>query len=203
MTIDQCGVDTHETTCLCDVEPLGTLMVHKDAVLDMWLGERIAEILGYTDKYEWDDSSIIKYLETLTYVHDVWAEYGGVFYPSEKDITPLQFPESWSNLQKWKLIRDSVIAAAHQHPNLAVIVILERLGITLEQFISAVTVNKYKHVMTPDEFVKFSEVMTESSKPNYANICRIFQTGKTTMKYWKRLFRVSRDIKSKTTERYN
>ena len=170
-------------------------MVSKNAVHDMWLGERIAEILGYVGEHKWNKENIIKYLETLAYVHDIWAEYGGVYYPTELDIKPLQFPEPWSNLQKWKLIRDSVTAAAHQHPRLSIITILSRLEITLEQFIVAVTANRYQHMLTEDEFKEFNRVMVETEKPNYANIGRVFGTGKTTTRYWKQLFRISRDIK--------
>jgi len=198
MAVSQCGVKQHEDDCLCDVKPLGSLMVSKNAVHDMWLGERIAEILDYVGEHKWDNESIIKYLETLTYVHDIWAEYGGVYYPTELDIKPLRFPaldRPWSNLQKWKLIRDSVTAAAHQHPQMSIITILSRLEITLEQFIVAVTANRYKHILTEDEFKEFNRVMVETKKPNYANIARVFGTGKTTTRYWKQLFRVSRDIK--------
>jgi hypothetical protein len=195
MTIEQCGVTIHEESCLCDVRPAKSVMVSKDAVFDMWQGERIAEILGYVADHEWTDDTILEYLETLLYVHDLWAEYGGIYYRNESDIVPLQFSESYTNLQKWKLIRNSVIAAAHQHPYLQVIDILKRLNVSLEQFICAVSVNKHKHVMTEEQFRDFSTLMVETEGKNYAGIARLFQTGKTTMTYWKKLFKVSRDIK--------
>ena len=195
MTVEQCGIASHEESCLCDVRPAKSVMVSKDAVFDMWQGERIAEILGYVKGREWTNDTILEYLETLLYVHDLWAEYGGIYYANESDIIPLQFPESYNSLQKWKLIRDSVMAAAHQHPTLHIIDILKRLNVSLEQFICAVSINKHKHVMTEDEFRNFSDSMINAENRGYAHIARLFQTGKTTMTYWKKLFRVSRDIK--------
>jgi hypothetical protein len=183
------------TRRMCLFVPAKSVMVSKDAVFDMWQGERIAEILGYVADHEWTDDTILEYLETLLYVHDLWAEYGGIYYRNESDIVPLQFSESYTNLQKWKLIRNSVIAAAHQHPYLQVIDILKRLNVSLEQFICAVSVNKHKHVMTEEQFRDFSTLMVETEGKNYAGIARLFQTGKTTMTYWKKLFKVSRDIK--------
>lgn len=195
MTTDQCGITEHEESCLCDVRPAKSVIVSKDAVHDMWLGERVAEILGYVRSHDWDNESMLNYLETLTYVHDVWAEYGGIYYATVDDIKPLQFSEDNNNLQKWKLIRDSVMAAAHQHPTLHIIDILKRLNVSLEQFICAVSINKHKHVMTEDEFRNFSDSMINAENRGYARIARLFQTGKTTMTYWKKLFKVSRDIK--------
>jgi len=195
MTTEQCGIASHEESCLCDVRLAKSVMVSKDAVFDMWQGERIAEILGHVKGREWTNDTILEYLETLLYVHDLWAEYGGIYYANESDIIPLQFPESYNSLQKWKLIRDSVMAAAHQHPTLHVIDILKRLNVSLEQFICAVSINKHKHVMTEEQFRNFSEAMIVAKPRGYAGIARLFQTGNTTMTYWKKLFRVSRDIK--------
>jgi hypothetical protein len=195
MTTEQCGIASHEESCLCDVRPAKSVMVSKDAVFDMWQGERIAEILGHVKGREWTNDTILEYLETLLYVHDLWVEYGGIYYANESDIIPLQFPEFYNSLQKWKLIRDSVMAAAHQHPTLHVIDILKRLNVSLEQFICAVSINKHKHVMTEEQFRNFSEAMIVAKPRGYAGIARLFQTGNTTMTYWKKLFRVSRDIK--------
>lgn len=197
MTTSECGIMKHDAACLCDVKPLGSLVVYKNAVHDMWLGERIVECLEYTNGHEWDNDNIINYLSTLVYVHDIWVEHGGVFYPTVDDIIALDLSKLPTTLTGWKIIRNSVMAAANQYPDMPIIDILKRLDITLEQFITAVTVNKHKHVMSEDEFTRFSKVMIETEKPNYASICRMFQTGKTTMTYWKRLFRVSREKKVK------
>ena len=196
MTIEQCGVATHEESCLCDVRPARSVIMSKDGVYDMWQGERIAEILKFDDGHKWDEASVLEYLETVLYVHDVWAEYGGIFYANEADIVPLEFNEGYRNnsLVKWKFIRDSVMAVAHQHPYIPIIEVLRRLNVTLEEFISAVTVNKYKYLMNEEEFVNFSKVMITTEGKNYSAIARLFQTGKSAMLYWKKLFRVSRDI---------
>jgi hypothetical protein len=58
------------------------------------------------------------------------------------------------------------MAVAHQHPYIPIIEVLRRLNVTLEEFISAVTVNKYKYLMSEEEFVNFSKAMitTEGKK---------------------------------------
>lgn len=201
MTVQECGVVIHEESCLCDVRPAKSVMVSKDAVFDMWQGERIAEILGYLDdRHQWDNESMLHYLETLLYVHDVWVESNGHYYKTFDDIKPIVFPSGWLRLQQWKLIRDSVMAVCNQHPEIPVLDVLKKLNITLEEFIRAVTVNKSHHYMNETEFRSFNDEMVNTVKPNYAHIARVYKTGRGTRSYWKRLFQTSRDRKGQTTK---
>jgi len=196
--IVNCGTIEHDTECLCDVKPLGKLMVNRDSVYDMWQGERIAEILGYmNDEHEWNKETMLHYLETLVNVHDIWIESNGHYYKTFDDVKPLEFPSGWSKLQQWKLVRDSVMAVCNQHPEVAVLDVLNKLDITLKEFICAVTVNKSHYYMNETEFRSFSDEMINTAKPNYAHIGRTYKTGKGTGSYWKRLFQSSRDKKVK------
>lgn len=73
MSTDYCGVVEHDDDCLCDVvipHPTGWV---SDAVQNMWMGEEIVALMGYT--IEWTPSSIVKYLGDLTYAKDNWDKF--------------------------------------------------------------------------------------------------------------------------------
>lgn len=73
MSVDYCGVVEHDDDCLCDVvipHPTGWVT---DAVQDMWMGQEIVTLMGYT--VEWTPSSIAEYLENLTYAKDNWDKF--------------------------------------------------------------------------------------------------------------------------------
>lgn len=163
------------------------LVKNTDAVFGMWQGERICEILGYTKGHEWDRHSILNYLETLVYVHDKWIENGAHYSADFETITPLSF-DGLNPLQRYKLIRDSVHQLALQFPTIAVADIILKLGISIEEFQSAVSVNKNKTIMTETGFRSFS-IACLADKPNFAKIGRDFGTGVNTMKFYKKLFR--------------
>lgn len=72
-----CGIKVHNKMCLCDViipHPTGWV---GDAMLDMWMGEEIVKMRGYT--MPWDDDDIIGYLTDLTYAKDNWARVSATF----------------------------------------------------------------------------------------------------------------------------
>jgi len=164
------------------------LVENTDAVYGMWQGERICEILGYTGGHEWDRDSILNYLETLVHVHDKWIESGGHFAAEFELIQPLDFGGVTSPLMRWQLIRDSVTKLAFQFPNIEVADIILKLGLTIEEFQTAVSVNKNKTIMTETGFRSFS-IACLSDKPNFAGIGREYGTGVNTMKFYKKLFR--------------
>lgn len=159
-----------------------------DAVYGMWQGERICEILGYVGEHEWDRTSILNYLTTLIDVHDKWIETAGFYTTDFHSVEPLTFGSSQNNLVVWKTIRDSVMNTCFQYPNIEVVDVIEKLGLTVEQFIVAVTVNKCKTIMNSTEFRSFSYACL-SDNPNFAKIGRDYNTGVNTMKYYKKLFR--------------
>ena len=162
-------------------------LIKVDAVYDMWQGERVCEILGYTNGHEWDRNSILNYLETLVYVHDMWVEKGSFYSEGFDSITPLNFGRL-NPLQRYKLIRDSVHQTALQFPTMEVADIIIKLGISIEDFQTAVSVNKNKTIMNETGFRSFS-IACLTDKPNFAKIGRDFGTGVNTMKFYKKLFR--------------
>jgi len=163
------------------------LVKNTDAVYGMWQGERICEILGYTKGHEWDRNSILNYLETLVYVHDMWVEKGSFYSEGFNSIAPLDFGRL-NPLQRYKLIRDSVHQTALQFPKMEVADIIIKLGISIEDFQTAVSVNKNKTIMNETGFRSFS-IACLADKPNFAKIGRDFGTGVNTMKFYKKLFR--------------
>ena len=163
------------------------LVKNTDAVYGMWQGERICEILGYTKGHEWDRNSILNYLETLVYVHDMWVEKGSFYSEGFNSIAPLDFGRL-NPLQRYKLIRDSVHQTALQFPTMEVADIIIKLGISIEDFQTAVSVNKNKTIMNETGFRSFS-IACLADKPNFAKIGRDFGTGVNTMKFYKKLFR--------------
>lgn len=169
------------------------LVKNNCAVYGMWQGERICEILGYTNGHEWDKNSILNYLETLVSVHDKWIENQGHYSSDFQSIEPLDFSTvTNTRLHHWKLIRDSVYELSTQFPNVEVADIILKLGISIEEFQTAVSVNKGKTIMNETGFRSFS-IACLSDKPNFAGIGREYGTGVNTMKYYKKLFRTIKE----------
>jgi hypothetical protein len=81
--MDGCGTTSHDQHCLCDVvitHPTGWV---DDAIQDMWMGQEIAKLRGYT--MPWDDEDIVAYLTDLTYAKDNWARVSATFEKSASD----------------------------------------------------------------------------------------------------------------------
>jgi len=184
-----------DTDCLCDVTPKG-VVISKDAVYDMWLGERLCEILGYTDgtDHEWDTTTMLDYFSKLVEVHDQFVSTGGYISFGIDEIEPLELTTS-NNVERWKTIRDSVLSYSKQYPEVPVLDIIHKLGLSLPQFIQAVTVNKARHIMTEQEFQSLCDACL-ADKPNFAKIGRDHKTGVNTMKFYKKLFRGIRSAKT-------
>ena len=180
-----------DTSCLCDVTPRGDVAISVDAVYGMWQGERIAEILGYPGMDGWDDKKMLHYLETVTYVHDkfIYTEgFGGV--NGFESIQPLNVPTTGNLTFRWKLIRDSVKSLVKQYPDTLITVILAKLGVSLHDFIRAVTSGKAEYYMNETEFNNFNtELMWDY--PNFADIGRRYKTGVNTMNFYKALYKTT------------
>lgn len=72
-----CGTTGHDELCLCDVvipHPTGWV---DDAIQDMWMGQELVNMRGWTTPWESDD--IITYLGDLVYAKDNWARVSRTF----------------------------------------------------------------------------------------------------------------------------
>lgn len=81
-----CGIIEHDAMCLCDViipHPTGWV---DDAMLDMWMGEEIVAMRGYTTP--WEPEDILKYLNDLVYAKDNWERMSQRFeVPADEKFT--------------------------------------------------------------------------------------------------------------------
>ena len=169
-----------------------------DAVYGMWQGQRICEILGFVGDHEWDKDSILKYLETLVMVHDKWVETNGMYVDDFDNIQPLDFSskeKQYSQLKNWKLIRDSVMSLAHQYPDREIMDIINKLGITLDDFYAAITVNKKQNKLSEAGFRQFCNAFL-NTVINYSQIGRDYGITKSTMCYFKKLFTKERTART-------
>jgi len=158
-----------------------------DAVSGMWQGQRICDVLGYGPDHVWDNESIVKYLETLVMVHDEWSASGGFFAVGIESIEPLSMPKNPAVATA--LIRNAVYEFSMRFHQIPPMDIIDKLGITIEQFQHAVSGGKVSgKLMTPSEFRLFCTAGL-SHQPNYAKIGRDYGVGVNTMVYYKKLFR--------------
>lgn len=171
------------------------------AVYGMWQGERICEILGYTKGHKWTKETMLHYLETLVSVHDKWIESQGHYSVDFESIEPLDLSSvPNTKLHRWKLIRDAVSELSAQFPTVEVADIIAKLGVSIEEFQRAVSVNKCKTIMSESGFRSFS-IACLSDKPNFAGIGRQYGTGVNTMKFYKKLFRKIKEQQGQVIDR--
>ena len=161
-----------------------------DAVYGMWQGERICEIMGYTqgDGHVWTADTMLNYFDKLLQCYDLFRSTNGFMSESFDTIPPLELAGLRTNLEKWQHIRNSVLDYSKQFPTVEVADIILKLGISISDFQTAVSVNKNKTIMNETQFRSFSYVCLED-KPNFAKIGRDYGTGVNTMLYYKKLFR--------------
>ena len=176
-------------------------LIKVDAVYGMWQGERICEIMEYTQEMEhvWTTDTMLNYFDKLLECYDLYRSTNGYTSESFDEIQPLDVGDITVGnlLKKWKSIRDSVMDYCVQFPEREPLEIIKKLGITVEQFQCAVSVNKNKTTMTETGFQSFSYACLQNS-PNFAKIGRDYGTGVNTMVFYKKLFRA---IKLARTEK--
>lgn len=164
-------------------------LIKVDAVYGMWQGERICEIMGYTQDmgHVWTDETILNYFDKLLECYDLFRSTNGFVSESFDTIPPLEL-DGLSQLQQWQHIRNSVLDYGKQFPHVEIMDILNKLGVTLDEFYKAVTVNKKQNIMNETGFRSFCYACL-TDKPNFAKIGRDYGTGVNTMVYFKKLFR--------------
>lgn len=148
-----CGIIQHDNECLCDIvvsTPTGWI---SDAVQDMWLGQEIVNLKGYTqDVYtnEWTDVDILNYLQDLVYVKDNWDHYKDTPRGIREDRTPraiqLRVREQLASMNP-----PSIMKA------------MENLGITYETLRNSLFLGKGE--MTPERLQEFEQDVLNRNFP--------------------------------------
>lgn len=172
-------------------------LIKVDGVYGMWQGERIAEIMQYTQDmgHVWTTDTMLNYFDKLLECYDLFRSTNGFMSQSFDTIPPLNL-KGLTSLQQWQHIRNSVLDYSKQFPNVEVMDILNKLDISLDDFYKAVTVNKKQNFMNETQFRSFCYACL-TDNPNFAKIGRDYGTGVNTMVYFKKLFRA---IKTARTE---
>jgi hypothetical protein len=138
---------------LDDVTPIG---VSQDslAIQNMWMGKRIAETMNYDLSNPRD---ILSWLASVTDFHDKYVESAGTHVLDYDSLQPLV--EDPNILIHWKNIRTTVINAVRQFPVKSVLDVLEKIEISLDDFMTAMTTNKFKRYISEQQFREFEDDM--------------------------------------------
>lgn len=172
---------------LSDVKPIG-VRITVDAVNDMWMGRRIAEIMGYAhEDHVWDTDSMLDYLEKLVECHDAFVNNNGFVSATPDAIKPLSRKDFPNPLTWWKAIREAVIAYSQQHPSMNPVDVMHKLGITQKEFFTAVTVNKAKYDLTEDQLRELCDKVGARNPIPSASIGRQYGITRATMNYFNKL----------------
>lgn len=145
----------NEHEWLDDVTPIG---VSQDslAIQNMWMGKRIAETMRYDLSNPQD---IVSWLASVTDFHDKYVESQGTCVLDYDSLQPLVVDPNL--LVHWKNIRDTVINAVRQFPVKSVLDVLEKIDVTLPDFMVAMTTNKFGRYISREQFVSFENDMLE------------------------------------------
>jgi len=138
---------------LDDVTPIG---VSQDslAIQNMWMGKRIAETMRYDLSNRHD---IVSWLASVTDFHDKYIESSGTCVLDYDSLQPLVVDPNI--LVHWKNIRETVINAVRQFPVKSVLDVLEKIDVSLADFMVAMTTNKFGRYISREQFVAFENDM--------------------------------------------
>jgi len=182
-TVDGCGMVGHHHTCLCDVIITKPTPINiKDGVADMWMGREMCDIRGYG--VPWLDMDIVDYFTDLLRGHDAWIDSKIPNAIAEQQESP-EFNDQ-NSVYGWQQIRNSVRSALSGiDPKPPVMVVLQALGYTAEEFTAASSTGKF--TMDMDALVKF-ESRVLAGVDSFARLGREFgttaETVSTLFKYW-------------------
>ena len=140
---------------LDDVTPIG---VSQDslAIQNMWMGKRIAETMGYDLSNRQD---ILSWLASVTDFHDKYVESQGTCVLDYDSLQPLVADPNL--LVHWKNIRNTVINAVRQFPVKSVLDVLDKIDVSLADFMVAMTTNKFGRYISREQFISFENDMLE------------------------------------------
>ena len=165
---------------LGDIIPIG-VELNSDAINGMWMGDRIAQLKGYNLD---DPKDILSWLEAVTELHDLFvAEFmGGSF----NDLQPLELPTN--PLQRWKIIRDSVANCVKQFSEVtSVLDVIDKLGVTLDEYMTAFSTNRFGGYMDREKFAQFESDMCRK-RPNYMELVRKYGLNRNIVKGFRELY---------------
>jgi hypothetical protein len=147
----------------------------------MWLGERIAYLKGFDLSKRRD---IISWLEAVTEIHDKFV--GEWVAESFDKVEPLELPTN--PLQRWMLIRNTVAETLKQFEEVTgVLDVLNKLGVTLDEFMVAMSTNKFEGEMNETKFLAFEQAMC-SPRPVYMQIVRKYGVNRNLIKTFQELY---------------
>ena len=140
---------------LDDVTPIG---VSQDslAIQNMWMGKRIAETMRYDLSNRHD---IVSWLASVTDFHDKYIESSGTCVLDYDSLQPIEVDPNL--LVHWKNIRDTVINAVRQFPVKSVLDVLDKIDVSLPDFMVAMTTNKFGRYISREQFISFENDMLE------------------------------------------
>ena len=140
---------------LDDVTPIG---VSQDsvAIQNMWMGKRIAETMRYDLSNPRD---IVSWLASVTDFHDKYVESQGTCVLDYDSLQPLVVDPNL--LVHWKNVRDTVINAVRQFPVKSVLDVLDKIDVSLADFMVAMTTNKFGRYISREQFISFENDMLE------------------------------------------
>jgi len=138
---------------LDDVTPIG---VSQDslAIQNMWMGKRIAETMRYDLSKRQD---LLSWLASVTDFHDKYIESSGTCVLDYDSLQPLVVDPN--TLVHWKNIRETVINAVRQFPVKSVLDVLEKIDVSLADFMVAMTTNKFGRYISREQFISFENDM--------------------------------------------
>jgi hypothetical protein len=165
---------------LDDVTPIG-VELNSDAINGMWMGDRIAYLKGYDLSNRRD---ILSWLEAVVEIHDQFvAEFMADKFD---DLRPLDLPEN--PLVRWKIIRDSVYNAVKQFTDVtSVLDVIDKLGVSLDEYMTAFSTNKFGGYMDRKAFASFENDMLKE-RPNYMQIVRKHGLNRNMVKSFQELY---------------
>ena len=145
----------NEHEWLDDVTPIG---VSQDslAIQNMWMGKRIAETMRYDLSNPRD---IVSWLASVTDFHDKYVESQGTCVLDYDSLQPLVVDPNI--LVHWKNIRETVINAVRQFPVKSVLDVLDKIDVSLADFMVAMTTNKFGRYISREQFISFENDMLE------------------------------------------
>jgi hypothetical protein len=136
--IDCCGVAEHSEECLCDVHVTEILPVI-GRVDEGWMFRQVAERLNVG--IPWDNPSILEVLSRTVELYDLYKQDNS--YPEMANIsTRAEGERTFSYYARVKQTISEMVAQHKQVPDPNKL--LEHVGLSIDEFMIAVTCNRYE-----------------------------------------------------------